>query len=171
MSKAKSGGGKGKIIAGLVLLVIIVLLIGGWYVFLRSTPEKTVKTYMAATQRGDNATAKAMLSNRSKESGLAEGMLPPPSTDQDREQPSYTVGKASYEGKTAAVPVTLPVPKGMEQFTGGMKELTITLGLIKEGRQWKIDMQETLNAMIKNPPGMPEMPEMPEAAPGGAAPR
>jgi hypothetical protein len=171
MSNAKTGGGKGKIIVGLALLIIIALLIGGWYVFLRSTPEKTVKIFMVATQRGDNATAKAMLSARSKESGMAEGMLPPPSTDQDREKPSYKIGEASYEGKIAAVPVTIPLPKGMEQFAGGMKEFTITLGLIKEGRQWKIDMQETMNALMKNMPAVLGMPGEVPGAPGQTAPR
>lgn len=142
MTAAKSGS-KGKIIA-LAGLAVILLAGAAWYIFLSSTPEKTVSIFMEALKQRDVKTAKAQLSAASDASDLTDEKLPA-----DAKNIKFKVGKAAISGKFAEVPVTVtfPVPEAIAQSTG-KQEITSTspFGLIKEGGRWKIDEQETLRA-------------------------
>jgi hypothetical protein len=151
VAEVKSGN-KGRLIA-LILLGIILLAGVAWYVFLRSTPERTAKAFLKAMQQGDARTAKSLISAASDTNGLTEGGMPA-----EARKIKFEVGKANIKGKTATVPVTITFPKSREaeQFFGRQNPtMTQPLGLVKEGGRWKIDERETDKAMRENMPAMP----------------
>ncbi|NIM06490.1 MAG: hypothetical protein GTN65_12980, partial [Armatimonadetes bacterium] len=62
-----SGGSKGTKGRPIALVVVVVLVVGiafagVWYVFPRSSPEKTMEQFMEASERGDREALKSCLS-------------------------------------------------------------------------------------------------------------
>jgi hypothetical protein len=158
--RARGTGGAGKWIA----VVVVLLVLGGggagagWYFFLRSTPEKTMEQYVAATMAGDEAGAKACLSSESqREAGPVAGGMGAflrglagrgAGGEEEKTQAEYEIGKAKIEGKRATVPLTVPVPERVSQATG-TTEFTINCVLLKEDGRWKIDLRETGEEMMR----------------------
>jgi len=135
----KSGGGKSILTVIIVLVVIAALAGAGWYVFLRSTPEKTVKQFLQAAEKGDSEAITKLLTERSKGQGFEEygkDMIPVEKQEGEKEPP-YTIGKAEITGNTAIVPVTTKIEDKMAAAIFG-GELKVSLALMKEAGRWKI---------------------------------
>lgn len=153
-------GGAGKWIA---IVVVLLVIVGGgagagWYFFLRSTPEKTMEQFMAASMAGDEEAVKACLSSDSQPmaSGAARGMGAfgrgprgrGAGGDEEKPQVDYEIGQAKTEGKRATVPLTMQAPEGVSQGTG-MTEFTVNYVLLREDGKWKIDFGETMEEMMR----------------------
>ncbi len=164
-----SGGSKGKKGRPIALVVVVVLVVGialagGWYVFPRPSPEKTMEQFMEASERGDQEALKSCLSAKSQKTrGFSQMMaMPTGGPGKKKGEPDYTIGKATIEGKIAIVPVTYKMPEEAKKFGFG-DDLTLKYGLVKEGRAWKVDFEETEKVMMEGFSEMfKDMPDMPE---------
>ncbi len=139
---------------GVVLFIIVVAAAAaaGWYFFVRSTPEKTVRQFMAASDANDVEAIKPLLSSRSREAmSRMESLLPKDSNAAKEKGPQtdYKLGKAKINGDKATVPMRVKLPERASKLMS-TAELTITWGLVKEKGKWVIDMGETMNAMAGN---------------------
>lgn len=142
----------------IVVVVVLLLAAGGaaaWWFLLRPTPEKTVEAYVAAAKAGDQEKVKSLLSSETvtiledleKQFGQAFGKpgspagpagMPPGGPDIEMQ-----VGKASVEGDTATVPVE--VKMGEAPMLPGLPDsMKMSLNLVREGGQWKIDLSDQL---------------------------
>jgi len=141
---------KGKWAALVVILVVAVAAVGGWYFFLRATPEKTVRAFLQASDRRDINAMKSYLSAQSVRllNQLGGKMSPdkifPPRTGKT---PDYIVGKATIQGDKATVPVTAPMPKEAARYLAGKSQMDLPFVVIREEGRWKIDLIETAAAM------------------------
>jgi hypothetical protein len=143
----KSGGGKSGLIV-VIILIIAVLAGAAWYVFLRSTPEKTVKQFLQASEKGDKEAVVNLLSEKSKADGdsFARDINPMEGAKGGEKKPAYKIGPATITGTEAIVPVIFEVPKEQAAMMGS--EFSLPMCLVKEGMQWKIDSKKTENAMM-----------------------
>lgn len=148
--KKFNSGMAGRVL-GVVLFIIVVAAAGAacWYFFVRSTPEKTVRQFMAASDANDVEAIKPLLSSRSREAmSRMESLISKHSKASNGKGPKtdYKLGETKIDGDRAAVPMTITLPKGASKLMG-MSELTIEWGLVKENGKWVIDMGETMKAM------------------------
>ena len=134
----------------LVVVIVAAAAAGGWYFFLRSTPERTVKGFLEASKRNDAQAVKSYMSAESVKlmdqfggSSSLGRMFATGGSDQ-----KYTIGKATITGDTATVPVKMPVPKEAMLGSTGGGEFETPFALAKEGGQWKVDLKETVQAMM-----------------------
>jgi len=136
---------------GVVLFIIVVAAAAaaGWYFFVRSTPEKTVRQFMAASDANDVEAIKPLLSSRSREAMSRMESLLPQGAKEKGPQTDYELGKARINGDKATVPMIVKLPEKASKLMS-MAELTITWGLVKENGKWVIDMGETMKAMAGN---------------------
>ena len=140
----------GKASGWLILIVVAVAAAAGWYFFLRSTPEKTVKQFMAAGEANDIEAIKPLVSSKSREAiSLMAGMMPKGLQGSKEGKPGadYEMGPAKMDGGKATVPVTFAAPEKLAQMTGN-KGLTVYYVLIKEKGKWVIDIEETGKAFL-----------------------
>jgi hypothetical protein len=143
----------------LIVLVVVVLLAAGggaaWWFVLRSTPEMTVEAYLAAAKAGDQEKVKSLLSSETvtiledleKQFGdafsKAAGAGGPAGMPVGAPDIEMQVGKASVQGDTATVP--LEVKMGKAQMPPGFPDSAkISVDLVREGGQWKIDLADQL---------------------------
>ena len=133
----------------LIWVLVPVLLLASCKV--RSTPEATVREFLAAVQNGDSAQARELLvqaENGSANIAFERGAL----------IKGWSVGTATVEGERARVPVAT-TPSRMLQLV-----------VVLEDGQWRVSMMETLRAMLAHQP--PTAADgRPEAEPQPAAPR
>jgi hypothetical protein len=119
-----------------IWLALLVIVFAGWYFFVRSTPEKTVREFIAVNKNltdstSDGITAmNALISAKSENVGYDPWAILPHA--ENINETEYIVGQAAIDGNKAVVKIGVPASK--EQ---------VPIGLIKEGRAWKIDLEET----------------------------
>jgi hypothetical protein len=128
-----------------ILFCSAIIAVGGWNFFLRSTPEKTVSSYLLAKDAGDQEEMRRYLSLDSQKQfdkmHAAPGSRLTEIEDYLAEEIKKSdiqpleVGKAVINGKTAVVPTYWP--------TTMRTKSTIPFGLVKEGSLWKIDYRLT----------------------------
>ena len=130
----------------IVIVIVAILAIAGagvWWFVLRSTPEKTLRTMFAAQKRGDGEAFAACMTERSQAYASAVGNA----LANSPQEFEYTLGDAEIDGDKATVPVTMPIPERVSQYSG-QTEVTLKYALQKEGGAWKVDMQDTIAAMM-----------------------
>lgn len=156
--RAGTGSRATSFIAGGVAVVVVLGAVAAWWIFLRSTPERTVRDYLAACKAGNEQAAKACLSAASVKEldslgkampaelsalmgsvKLATSLVIPPMFDLEAE-----VGKAEVKGGSATVPVKLkpkdPNNKMMQMLTARPR----TVKCVREGGKWKLDFAAEL---------------------------
>jgi len=163
----------GLIIMLVIAGVVVVGMAAATYLFLlKPGPDQVVRKYLAAQATGDYATLKTLLAKSSVDALFPPGQ-PLPKPDKNATVPDMEIGKATVTGDKATVPVK--VKQG--QATFGMPEQTLDMILIKEGGEWKVDLQATVEEAYKKimggqglqggPMGAPEQPApAPQAPPG-----
>jgi len=158
VSKVKSGvrhwageqSGRTVIIV-VVILVVVVGAAAGWWFLLRSTPEQTVKAYVAAMEEGDEEGILALMTDETaklmtqlKQQAEAQfGPMPEatPGMGPQMGEGIESIGKANIKGNAATVAIkTKPMKIGDMEMPGFEQEIK----LAKEGGKWKIDMAEEL---------------------------
>jgi hypothetical protein len=145
--KSGGGGGSKSILIVIIVLAVVALAGAGWYIFLRSTPEKTVKQFMQAREKGDAETVVKLLSEKSKvdSKSFTEGINQ--AAGQEKAKSSvYKIGSATITGTDATVPVSFEMSKEQAAIMGS--EFTLPFCLVKEGMQWKVDSKKTEDAMM-----------------------
>jgi hypothetical protein len=142
----KSSGGSGALVS-IIVVVALVAIAGGaaWYFLLRSTPEKTVAKFLDAAQKGDTATVGTLMTEKSK-SGADRVVA---MFKQDQPKPC-AIGKSVVSGATVMVTATTPVPAQAAAFLGGKTSLDVPFVCVKEKGKWCIDMEQTVQAIVKN---------------------
>ena len=174
------GGEKAKSKMGLIIVlavagvVVVGMAIATYLFLLKPGPDQVVKKFLAAQVTGD------IEALRSTVTGADAAKLPPggnqPKPPQQASIPDMEIGQPKIEGNRAVVPVKIK-----ERTMGfGAQAPTLNIVLAKEGGQWKVDMQATINQMMQGmvpggpagetvpaPPeqGQPPAPAPPE--PGG----
>jgi hypothetical protein len=146
-----------------VVIVAILAIAGGalWFFMLRSTPEKAVATMLQAQIDGDEELLKSVLTEDSQRwASMGAGAM----RMANENAPEYEVGEAEMDGEQAKVPVTYTMPEQMQQMTN-TTEVTMNYVVQKEDGEWKVDLAETMKAMMGNIMGRGGM-----APPGGMQP-
>lgn len=131
----------GPLVAGLILLLVAVGA-GGWWLFLRSTPEKTLHELHAAAVAKDKAKVKGLLTAES--AGLAPDMMLDMMTKDADESRPPKVRSVSYKGNTAIV-TTEDMPTGGPYANAGAV-------MAKEGGRWKLDLVGTFAQALGDDP-------------------
>jgi len=148
MKTKKSGGSAGKIIA-IILVLAIIGAAAGWYFVLRSTPEKTMKLMLEASEKKDTAAVTALFCAKDQKSLESMGggdMFPMGASPGAGKEPKYKIGTSTITGDKATIPVTFEMPKASMP---AMPDMTMTFALVKEEGAWKVDMQATMAEMFK----------------------
>jgi len=146
----KSGGSAVKIIA-IILVLAVIGAAAGWYFVLRSTPEKTMKLMLEASEKKDTAAVKALFCAKDQKllaaiPGGDKALFPASSSPGAGEKPKYKIGTSTITGDKATIPVTFEMPKASMP---AMPDMTMTFALVKEEGAWKVDMQATMAEMFK----------------------
>lgn len=139
-------GRHGSVVVVVIIIIAIVAIVGGaaWWFVLRSTPEKTVARMLQAQRAGDQEAVKRCLTERSQRYAAgATRLMAGPGADRSE----YRIGESTIEGDTAKVPVIFPVPQRLAQRTG-RSEITVTYVLHNEAGGWKVDLQDTMRALL-----------------------
>ena len=150
MKTKKSGGSAGKVIA-IILVLAVIGAAAGWYFVLRSTPEKTMKLMLEASEKKDTAAVKTFFCAKDQKllAAMPGGEMLPMGASPG-EKPKYKIGTSTITGDKATIPVTFEIPKG--SIPAGMSvgpEMPMTFVLVKEEGTWKVDMQATMAEMFK----------------------
>ncbi len=131
----------------IVIVIVAILAIAGagvWWFVLRSTPEKTLHTMFRAQMAGDVETVRACMTERSQRWADRMGGMTGGGSEQEFE---YALGETEIDGDRATVPVTMPLPEQVTQYTG-QTEITLKYSLHNEDGSWKVDMQDTMTGSI-----------------------
>ena len=154
----------------IIVLVIAAVLLVGMAVatkkFLFSTgPDQVVRAYLAAQAAEDLPSMRKLLAKSS--AALLppdDGKTPKAKAPKAEKLPEMEIGKATVKGDKATVPV-----KVKQETPGGFGgDQAITVVLVKEDGQWKVDilgtLQESYKSQMQGMGGQPGMGGAPEGA-------
>jgi len=143
-------------------IVVVVLAVGGlgaaWYwVWSVTPPVEVVKTFMDAQSKLDwTAMTKCVTE---KDRPELEKLAADPKVKEMTKalkgkadastEPKPTYGETTYQDDKATVPSKVAVPAQMSAMFGGLKELPRPWVLVKEGREWKVDLKASQRAQGK----------------------
>jgi hypothetical protein len=132
---------------GLFLVIIAAVIFLVYTFFYRSTPDNTVRQYLAARDRNDQAAQQQLLSAGTTRLEMIEQIATPIPRKAANKPLPYTVGVASIneEGK-AQVSVSFDVPPEVGIRIGSASG-DVVFGLVKEDKKWKIDGPETMKIL------------------------
>jgi len=139
------------------IIIVVVVAAGGlgagWYfVWSVTPPVEVVKPYLEAQINMDWATMAKYVTE--KDRGKLEGLATNPRAaklEPERDPlmlPTFTYGETTYQDGKATVAVTATLPAQMSAMLG-VKELPAPCVLVKEGREWKVDLKASETAQGK----------------------
>lgn len=127
-----------KKISVFVVVLIALILVAGCSKLKTSGPEKVAEKFWSAIKAQDVDEAKKYVTQASL-AGLQ------PEDREDKEPPEITLGKAKIEGDIAKIPTTMK-----DKGDDGVNLQTV---LIKEGGEWKVDLEKTMMSMFEGAMG------------------
>ena len=128
-------------------IVVVILAAAAWYFFMYSTPERTVKKFVAAGQKGDLAAMVSCLTLQSQPLiPTAEAAQFATTQAQKDSKIEVKLETLTVTGDTATASVTVTVKtEGAEPKSAPPQNYMFR----KEGGQWKIDLHAMAVAQIR----------------------